>query len=75
MHFVLLFDGTCDQTKELKRLSGGMPNNDKWVISSSGRHMFVSFKVRNIKSDLGFSAKIHYGNKINKIKIRLFKIV
>ena len=46
-----------------------MPNDDKWVISSSGRHMFVSFKVWTFLSDPGFLAKIHYGNEINNIKI------
>ena len=46
-----------------------MPNDDKWVISSSGHHMFVSFSVAYLVSDPGFFAKIHYGNEINNIKI------
>ena len=46
-----------------------MPNDDKWVISSSGRHMFVSFSVSYLVSRPGFIAKIHYGNEINDIKI------
>ena len=46
-----------------------MPNDDKWVISSSGRHMFVSFKVGWSTSYPGFIAKIHYGNEINDMKI------
>ena len=50
-----------------------MPNDDKWVISSSGRHMFVSFKVLTFLSDPGFLAKIHYGNEIKNIKILCIK--
>ena len=46
-----------------------MPNDDKWVISSSGHHMFVSFNVDILVSRPGFIAKIHYGNKIKNIKI------
>ena len=49
-----------------------MPQDDKWVISSSGHHMFVSFKSYSgsitKKSIPGFIAKIHYGNYINDIK-------
>ena len=62
-YFVSLHDGTCDQTKELKTLTGIMPNDDKWVISSSGHHMFVSFNVWLHVSGPGFLAKIHYGKK------------
>ena len=58
----LLYDGTCDQTKELKALAGMMPNDDKWVISSSGHNMFVSFNIWVLTSHPGFTAKIHYGN-------------
>ena len=61
-YFVSLYDGICDRTKELKTLTGTMPNDDKWVISSSGRHMFVSFSVDEFHSWPGFIAKIHYGN-------------
>ena len=64
-NFVSLYDGTCDETKELETLSGTMFNDDKWVISSSGRHMFVSFIIDFINSYPGFIAKIHYGNEIN----------
>ena len=47
-----------------------MPTNDKWVYSSSGRHMFVSFFVNFLNSGPGFISKINYGNiKINNIKI------
>ena len=67
-YFVSLYDGTCDQTKELKTLTRIMPNNDKWVISSSGHHMFVSFNVYIFESNPGFLAKIHFGKEINDIK-------
>ena len=63
-----LYDGICDQTNNLEKLSGAMPNNDKWVISSSGHHMFVSFSISFLNSRPGFIAKIHYGNEINDIK-------
>ena len=46
-----------------------MSNYDKWVISSSGHHMFVSCNVGIKYSRPGFIAKIHYGNEINDIKI------
>ena len=46
-----------------------MPQDDKWVISSSGHHMFVSFNVGPYNSRPGFLAKIHYGNEIINIKI------
>ena len=58
--FVSLYDGICDQTKELKKLTGTMPNDDKWVISSRRHHMFVSF-IYGIGHTSGFQAKIHYG--------------
>ena len=63
-YFVSLYDGTCDQTKELETLTGTMPNDDKWVISSSGHHMFVSFNVAFSVSYPGFLSKIHYGKTI-----------
>ena len=58
--FVSLYDGICDQTKELKKLTGTMPNDDKWVISSRRHHMFVSF-FYGFGDTSGFQAKIHYG--------------
>ena len=68
-HFVTLFDGVCDQTKELQTLSGSMPNDVKWIISSSGRYMFVRFAVGNTgSSSTGFLAKIHYGKEILNYK-------
>ena len=55
----------CDQTKELQTLSGSMSNDVKWIISSSGRYMFVRFAVGNYYgSSTGFLAKIHYGKEI-----------
>ena len=64
--FLSLYDGTCDQTKELETLTG--MKNDKWVISSSGHHMFVSFNVYIFESNPGFLAKIHFGKEINDVK-------
>ena len=63
IHFLSMFDGICDQTRELKTISGKMPLDEKWVISSSGRNMFVDFLVEILNSKPGFSAKIHFGNK------------
>ena len=68
-HFVTLFDGVCDQTKELQTLSGSMSDDDKWILSSSGRYMFVRFAVGNSGSSTGFLAKIHYGNEILNQKL------
>ena len=56
-------------------LSGSMPNDDKWIISSSGQYMFVRFAIDVIDLDEywmdyeyllslsspGFSANIHFG--------------
>ena len=61
--FLSMFDGICDQTRELKTVSGKMPNDETWVISSSGRHMFVDFVIEVLNSKPGFSASIHFGNK------------
>ena len=58
-----MFDGVCDQTKELQKLSGSMSNDVKWIISSSGHYMFVRFGVGDLASN-GFFAKIHYGKEI-----------
>ena len=62
--FVALFDGVCDQTKELQILSGSMSDDNKWIISSSGRYMFVRFAVQSWGINIGFNAKIHYGKGI-----------
>ena len=58
-----IFDGICDQTRELKTVNMKMPYDEKWVISSSGRHMFVDFVIDILNSKPGFSASIHFGNK------------
>ena len=63
-NFLSMFDGICDQTRELKTMSGKMDNDEKWVISTSGRHMFVDFVVQILNSRPGFSANIHFGNEI-----------
>ena len=59
-----MFDGICDQTRELKTVSGKMPDNDQWVISTSGRHMFVDLVVESAGSHPGMSANFYFGNKI-----------
>ena len=59
-----MFDGICGQTKELKTVSGKMDNDETWVISTSGKHMFVDFVVQILNSRPGFSANIHFGNEI-----------
>ena len=69
---VILYDGICDETKTLDTplgyklqgdgLSGTMPNDDKWIISSSGRHMLVRLIVGVEFSSPGFLAKFHYGS-------------
>ena len=41
-----------------------MSNDVKWIISSSGRYMFVRFAIDNLGSSTGFLAKIHYGKEI-----------
>ena len=60
-HFVSLFDGVCDQTKELQTLYGSMSNDVKLIISSSGRYMFARFAVDHFGSSTGFLFNIHYG--------------
>ena len=65
-HFVSLFDGVCDQTKELATLTGtvSMKDDFKWIFYSSGRYMLVKFLSSDLfgqMSSSGFFAKIHYG--------------
>ena len=65
-HFVSLFDGVCDQTKELITLTGRVSMQDefKWIFYSSGRYMQVNLNTNDLygqKSSSGFFAKIHYG--------------
>ena len=45
-----------------------MYNDDKWVYSSTGRFMFVSYSPGILLPNPGFLAKIHYGNEITDIK-------
>ena len=45
-------------------LSGSMPNDDKWIISSSGKNMFVRLTVGVLLSATGFLAKFHYGKEV-----------
>ena len=64
-----MFDGVCDQTKELQALGGLMSNDIKLIISSSSHYMFVRFAIGYFDSSSGFLAKIHYGNEILNRKI------
>ena len=64
-----MFDGVCDQTKRLQAVGGSMSNDVKWIISSSGRYMFLRFTVNTAFSKTGFLAKIHYGNEILNKKL------
>ena len=41
-----------------------MANDVKWIITSSGRYMFVRFAVDIWGSSTGFLANIHYGKGI-----------
>ena len=67
---VSFYDGPCDLTKELKTVTGMMLNDDRWVFSSSGRHMFITFIVDDLNAFPGFIARIHYGkNYFNNRKI------
>ena len=64
-----MFDGVCDQTKELQTRTS-MSNDEKWIISSSGRYMFLRFAFDfDYDSSTGFLAKIHYGNDILNQKL------
>ena len=74
---VRLFDGVCDQTKELQKLSGSMANDVKWIIYSSGQYMLVRFNVGfdSTFDSTGFLAKIHYGKDILNYCIFIFKIL
>ena len=68
-YYVSLYDGNCDQTKEIEKLSGTILD-DKKIISSSGRYMFVIFSKSEffLVSNPGFIAKIHKGNEIINTK-------
>ena len=65
-YFLSMFDGICDQTKKLKTVSGKMDNDETWVISTSGRHIFIDFVVDILHPKPGFSANIHYGTEFKK---------
>ena len=66
----------CDQTKELQSLYGSMTNNAKWIVSSSGRYMFVRFDTGySHGSSKGFLANIHYGKAIRKTNYYLLTII
>ena len=67
MHFVSLFDGVCDKTNKIQILDDSISNDVKWIISSSGRYMFVRFAAS--RASTGFLAKIHYGNEILNQKL------
>ena len=49
-------------------MEGKMPNDDKRVIISTGRYMFVSYNPGHQITNPGFLAKIHYGNEIIDMK-------
>ena len=49
-----------------------MLNDDIFVFSSSGHHMFITINDVDFQQQ-GFFAKIHHGNEINDIKIRTSK--
>ena len=66
---VTLYDGICDLSKELVKLTRTMTHDDKWVVSSSGSHMFIHYAVQTEVSRPGFLAQIHYGNDINNLRI------
>ena len=59
-----LYDGVCKQAKELQKLTGSMFNDVKWILSSSGRYMFVVSSVHEFLLPTRFLAKIHNGNHI-----------
>ena len=63
---LIIYDGVCDSTKEIDTLTGTMNIEDKWVLSSSGRHMFIRFDIGLNHPRRGFSANIHYGIEFKK---------
>ena len=58
--FVSLYDGVCDETKQMEKLTGLVPPN---IFSTSGHNLFIRFGISEF-SKPGFSAKIHFGNYI-----------
>ena len=64
----------CDKSEELITLYDSMSNDDRWIISSSGRYMFVRLTVGYGKFSAssitaGFLAKFHYGKEVHKEKL------
>ena len=57
-----MFDGD-DQKIRLQDLYGEMSSVHKWVISSSGHHMFIKFVVDLYNYGPGFLANFHFGIK------------
>ena len=57
----------CDKSEELITLYDSMSNDDRWIISSSGRYMFVRLTVGYASTSSiieGFLAKFHYGTEV-----------
>ena len=46
---------------------------DKWVLSSSGRHMYISFVIAFNNTSTGFYANIQYGIKFKKLLLALVR--
>ena len=71
-NFVTLFDGVCDETKDLATLYSSTADDVKLKVLSSGRYMFTKFSVYvdeydfdfNHDSPTGFLANIHNGKEI-----------
>ena len=62
---VTLFDGVCDQTKELKY--GTMSNDGKWIIFGSSSYIFVKLVNADVYDySTILLAKINYGKEILK---------
>ena len=64
--YVILFDGACDQTKELKY--GTMSDDGKWITFGSGSYIFVTLVIADVYDVYDYSttllAKINYGKEI-----------
>ena len=64
--YVILFDGACDQTKELKY--GTMSDDGNWIIFGSGSYIFVTLVIADVYDVYDYSttllAKINYGKEI-----------
>ena len=60
----MLFDGVCDQTKELKY--GTMSDDGKWIIFGSSSYIFVTLVIAKYDYSTTLLAKINYGKEILK---------